>query len=108
VRTAVTTEVRDAGVYATSVPTAAELNQVPVRVAVSGLAMHPTGALIYQPYLTGVAANVRGAVDISDARSGELRMLVFLPQQFMTDVDVLHGDFLTIDENGQHFLRSPL
>ncbi len=72
--------------------------------------MHPTGTLIYQPYLTGVAgaANVRGGVDISDARSGELRMLVFLPQQFMADVDGLHGDFLTIDENGQHFLRSPL
>jgi hypothetical protein len=40
-------------------------------------------------------------VDISDARSCELRMWIFLPQQFMTDVDALHGDFLTIDENGQ-------
>jgi hypothetical protein len=28
-------------------------------------------------------------------------MRIFLPQQFMTDVDALHGDFLTIDENGQ-------
>jgi IPT/TIG domain len=42
-----------------------------------------------------------GAVDISDARSGQLRMRIFLPQQLMTDVDALHGDFLTIDENGQ-------
>jgi IPT/TIG domain len=38
---------------------------------------------------------------ISDARSGELRMRIFLPQQLMTDVDALHGDFLAIDENGQ-------
>ena len=28
-------------------------------------------------------------------------MRIFLPQQFMTDVDALHGDFLTIDKNGQ-------
>jgi hypothetical protein len=65
--------------------------------------MHPTGALIFQPFLTGAAGapNVRGGVDISDARSGELRMRIFLPQQLMTDVDALHGDFLTIDENGQ-------
>jgi hypothetical protein len=40
-------------------------------------------------------------VDISDARSGQLRMRIFLPQQLMTDVDALHGEFLTIDENGQ-------
>jgi hypothetical protein len=65
--------------------------------------MHPTGALIYQPFLTGTAGapNVRGGVDISDARSGQLRMRIFLPQQLMTDVDALHGEFLTIDENGQ-------
>jgi hypothetical protein len=103
VRTANTTEIRDSGLYVTGVPTAAELNQVPGRVAVPGLAMHPTGALIYQPFLTGAAGapNVRGGVDISEARSGQLRMRIFLPQQFMTDVDALHGDFLTIDENGQ-------
>jgi hypothetical protein len=103
VRTATATEIRDSGMYVTSVPVAAELNQVPGRVAVPGLAMHPTGALSYQPFLTGTsgAPNVRGGVDISDARSGQLRMRVFLPQQIMTDVDALHGDFLTIDENGQ-------
>jgi hypothetical protein len=46
VQTATTTEIRDSSMYATAVPTAAELNQVPGRVAVPGLAMHPTGALI--------------------------------------------------------------
>jgi hypothetical protein len=103
VQTATTTEIRDSSMYVTAVPTAAELNQVPGRVAVPGLAMHPTGALLYQPFLTGAAGapNVRGGVDISDARSGQLRMRLFLPQQLMTDVDALHGDFLTIDENGQ-------
>jgi IPT/TIG domain len=103
VRTATSTEIRDSGMYVTAVPTAAELNQVPGRVAVPGLAMHPTGALIYQPFLTSAVGglNVKGGVDISDARSGELRMRIILPQQLMTDVDALHGDFLTIDENGQ-------
>jgi len=103
VRTVTSTEIRDSRMHVTAVPTAAELNQIPGRVAVPGLAMHPTGALIYQPFLTGAvgAANVKGGVDISDARSGELRMRIILPQQLMTDVDALHGDFLTIDENGQ-------
>jgi len=103
VQTVASREIRDSSLYVTGVPTEAELNQVPGRVAVPGLAMHPTGALIYQPFLTGAARapNVRGGIDISDARSGQLRMRIFLPQQFMTDVDALHGDFLTIDENGQ-------
>ncbi|HEX4535655.1 MAG TPA: IPT/TIG domain-containing protein [Candidatus Acidoferrum sp.] len=103
VQTAAATEIRDSGMYVTAVPMAAELNQIPGRVAVPGLTMHPTGALIYQPFLTGTAGapNVRGGVDISDARSGQLRMRIFLPQQLMTDVDALHGEFLTIDENGQ-------
>jgi IPT/TIG domain len=102
-QTVSTSEIRDSGMSVTAVPVSAELNQVPGRVAVPGLAMHPTGALLYQPFLTGAAGapNVRGGVDISDARSGQLRMRIFLPQQLMTDVDALHGDFLTIDENGQ-------
>jgi hypothetical protein len=44
---------------------------------------------------------VTGGVDISDARSGQLAMRIFLPQQLVTDGDALHGDFLTLDENGQ-------
>jgi hypothetical protein len=85
VQTATASEIRNSGMYVTAVPTAAELNQVPVRVAVPGLAMHPTGALIYQPFLTAAAgaANVKGGVDISDARSGELRMRTILPQQLI-------------------------
>jgi hypothetical protein len=65
--------------------------------------MPPTGARIYQPFLTEVAGapSVLGGVDLSDAHSGQLRMRIFLPQPLMTDVDSLHGDFLSIDENGQ-------
>ena len=39
----------------TAVPAAAELTQIPGRQPVPGLAVHPSGALIYQPFLTGVA-----------------------------------------------------
>src|ERR1700738_1579013 len=76
VRTDVSVEIRDSGMHVTAVPTAAELNQVPGRVALPGLAMHPTGALMNQPFRTGAAGapNARGGVDISDARSGQLRM----------------------------------
>ena len=68
-----------------------------------GIALHPSGALIYQPFLTGTpgSAGVKGGIDIFDAHSGSLRLRIFLPQQFMTDVDGLHGTFLTTDENGQ-------
>jgi hypothetical protein len=46
---------------------------------------------------------VKGGVDILDAHSGVLRLRIVLPQQFMTDVDGLHGSFLAIDENGRLF-----
>jgi hypothetical protein len=72
-------------------------------VLVPGVTLHPSGALIYQPFLTGspASAGVKGGIDIFDAHSGALRLRVFLPQQFMTDVDGLHGSFLTTDETGQ-------
>jgi DNA-binding beta-propeller fold protein YncE len=86
-----------------SVPTFSELAQIPGRVSVPGIVLHPSGALLYQPFLTGAPGSpgVKGGVDILDAHSGVLRLRMFLPQQFMTDVDDLHGGFLTTDENGQ-------
>ena len=68
-----------------------------------GVTLHPSGALVYQPFLTGPAGNagVKGGVDIIDAHTGALRLRIMLPQQFMTDVDGLHGSFLAVDENGQ-------
>jgi hypothetical protein len=99
----VTTEIRSADLSLVSVPTAGELQQIPGRALVPGLALHPSGSLIYQPFLTGAAASpgVKGGIDILDAHSSSLRLRIFLSQQFMTDVDGLHGSFLTTDENGQ-------
>src|SRR5260370_1068676 len=97
------TEIRAADLSLTSVPTSAELAQIPGRVLVPGVTLHPSGALIYQPFLTGApaSAGVKGGIDVLDAHSGALRLRIFLPQQFMTDVDGLHGSFLTTDETGQ-------
>ena len=96
-------QVRGADLSLTSVPTSAELQQIPGRLLVPGVTLHPSGSLVYQPFLTGTPGTmgVKGGVDISDAHSGQIRLRVFLPQQFMTDADGLHGSFLTIDENGQ-------
>ena len=96
-------EIRTSDLSLAGVPASAELTQIPGRVFVPGLAMHPSGALLYQPFLTGApgSAGVKGGVDILDARSGALRLRIFLPQQLMTDVDGLHGSFLATDENGQ-------
>jgi hypothetical protein len=98
-----TTEMRGADLSLAAIPASAELVQIPERNQVPGVTLHPSGALVYQPFLTGPAGNpgVKGGVDILDAHSGSLRLRIFLPQQFMTDVDGLHGSFLTTDENGQ-------
>ena len=91
-------------------PDSAELETVPDRVAVPGVALHPSGALIYEPFLDGPApaappaTGIRGGIDIRDAHNGRLRLRVYLPEPFAmlnTDVDGLHGSFLTTDENGQ-------
>ena len=97
------TEIRSSVLSLAAVPASAELTQIPGRVFVPGLTLHPSGALLYQPFLTGApgSAGVKGGVDILDAHSGALRMRIFLPQQLMTDVDGLHGSFLATDENGQ-------
>ncbi len=98
-----TTEIRGADLSLASVPANPELLQIPGRNPVPGLALHPSGALLYQPFLTGPAGNagVNGGIDILDAHSGQLRLRILLHQQFMTDVDGLHGSFLATDENGQ-------
>lgn len=97
------TEIHAANLSLSSIPISPELTQIPGRVSVPGIALHPSGALVYQPFLTGAPGSlgVKGGVDILDAHSGALRLRIFLPQQFMTDVDGLHGSFLAIDENGQ-------
>src|SRR5260370_32306314 len=104
------TEIRGAGLTLAATPASPELEQIPGRVLVPGLAMHPTGALLYQPFLTGPApaappaVGIQGGVDIIDAHSGRLLLRVFFLEPLAalsTDLDALHGSFLAIDENGQ-------
>jgi hypothetical protein len=105
-----TTEIRGAALTLAGTPAMAELEQIPGRVAVPGITLHPSGALVYQPFLTGPApaappaTGIQGGVDIVDAHSGQLRLRIFLPEplaMLSSDIDGLHGGFLAVDENGQ-------
>ncbi|HXJ10899.1 MAG TPA: IPT/TIG domain-containing protein, partial [Candidatus Limnocylindrales bacterium] len=105
-----TAEIRGADLTLKALPSSAELEAIPNRVAVPGAALHPSGALLYEPFLDGPppsappATGIRGGIDIRDAHSGRLRLRVYLPEPFAmlaTDVDGLHGTFLAVDENGQ-------
>jgi len=110
IRSGGATEIRGADLTLAALPTSAELDSIPNRVAVPGAALHPSGALVYEPFLDGSPPSapppegIHGGVDIRDAHSGRLRLRVYLPEPFAmlsTDPDGLHGTFLTIDENGQ-------
>ena len=103
-------EVRDQNLSLQSVTSPAELEGIPQRTEVPGIALHPTGALVYVPFLTGPPpasappAGLQGGVDILDANTGRLRKRVMLPEPFAmlaADLDGLHGKFLSVDENGQ-------
>jgi len=110
IRSRGTTEIRGADLALAALPTSAELETIPNRVGVPGAALHPSGALLYEPFLDGApppappATGIHGGVDIRDAHSGRLLLRVYLPEPFAmlsTDTDGLHGTFLTLDENGQ-------
>jgi hypothetical protein len=105
-----TTEVRARDFTLFGSPATVEREGIPGRVNVPGVTLHPSGALVYQSFLTGPppaappATGIRGGVDILDAHSGKLRLRIFLPEplaMLSTDIDGLHGGFLAIDENGQ-------
>jgi len=109
-RVSTAAEIRGADLTLTATPATPELEQIPTRVLVPGLAMHPSGALLYQPFLTGPApaappaAGIQGGVDILDAHTGRLRQRILLPEPLATlstDIDALHGSFLAVDENGE-------
>jgi hypothetical protein len=104
------TSVRSADLTVFGVSAASEMERISGRTEVPGAAMHPSGALLYVPFLTGPApalppaANLTGGIDIRDARSDVLRRRIFLPEPFAalsSDVDGQQGSFLAIDENGQ-------
>ncbi|MGB2677148.1 MAG: IPT/TIG domain-containing protein [Candidatus Acidiferrum sp.] len=105
------TEIRGSDLYLFSTPVSAELESIPGRVAVPGVVLHPSGALLFDPFLDGPppsappAQGIRGGIDIRDAHSGRLRLRIYLPEPFAmlsADVDGLHGNFLTTDENGEY------
>lgn len=105
-----TAEIRGSDLALFSTPAAPEVEAVPNRVAVPGMVMHPSGALLYDPFLDGPppaappATGIHGGIDIRDAHNGQLRLRVYLPEPFAmlnTDLDGLHGGFLATDENGQ-------
>ncbi len=104
------TEIRGADLTLTSTPASAEMENIPRRVAVPGLTLHPSGALVYEPFLDGPppaappATGIHGGIDIRDAHNGKLRLRIYLPEPWAmlsSDIDGLHGNFLTTDENGQ-------
>jgi hypothetical protein len=110
IRSGSTTEIRGADLTLAALPTSVELETIPNRVAVPGAALHPSGALLYEPFLDGAppaappATGIHGGVDIRDAHNGRLRLRVYLAEPFAmlsTDTDGLRGSFLTVDENGQ-------
>jgi IPT/TIG domain-containing protein len=109
-RNANVVEIRDAILALQSVSAESELEGIPQRSDVPGIALHSSGALIYVPFLTGPApvsapfTGLHGGVDILDTHTGRLRLRVILPEplaMLSADVDGLHGRFLAIDENGQ-------
>jgi len=104
------TEIRNSALSLVATPAQAELERVLNRTFAPGIAMHPTGALLYEPFLDGAAPpappakGIRGGIDIRDANNGTLRLRIYLPEplaMLSTDVDGLRGGFLTVDENGQ-------
>lgn len=109
-RTATGLEVRSSALGLIASGAAPELERIAGRTDVPGIALHPSGALVYEPFLTGPApaslpiSGVQGGVDIVDSHTGRLRLRIPLPEplaMLAADSDGLHADFLAIDENGQ-------
>lgn len=104
------TSIRSGSLTLLGTAAVSELERIPGRTEVPGAVMHPSGSLLYVPFLTGPApalppaVNLTGGVDILDAHTGTLRRRIFLPESLAmlsTDIDGQHGSFLAIDENGQ-------
>jgi IPT/TIG domain len=104
------TEIRNSVLSLVGTPAQVELERILNRTSAPGIAMHPTGALLYEPFLDGAAPSappakgIHGGIDIRDANNGALRLRIYLPEplaMLSTDIDSLHGGFLTLYENGQ-------
>jgi hypothetical protein len=53
IRSSGATEIRGADLTLAALPTSVELETIPNRVALPGVALHPSGALLYEPFLDG-------------------------------------------------------
>ena len=104
-------EIRGQDLTLLSSPVFAEYEGIVNRVAVPGMAMHPSGALLYDPFLDGPppsappAQGIRGGIDIRDAHSGRLRLRLYFPEplaMLSTDLNGLDASFLTTDQYGQY------
>jgi hypothetical protein len=79
-------EIRDQNLPLCSVIKNSDLEGTPQRTEVPGIALHPSGALLYLPFLTGPApanapfTRLLGGVDILDANTGRLRLRIILPE----------------------------
>ena len=77
-------EIRDASLALRSVTATSELEHIPQRTEAPGVALHPSGALVYASFLTGPApisapfTGLQGGVDILDAHTGRLRTRIML------------------------------
>jgi WD40 repeat protein len=107
-------EIRDVALNLIGNRTTPELEQFPTGVTIPGIAMHPGGGLVYQPFLNGPAPmesasptpnpNLRGGIDIFDTHSGRLRLRIVLPEPLAAcsaDTNGLLAQFLSVDETGQ-------
>jgi hypothetical protein len=103
-------EIRDANFNLLSTIDESGLDNIPQRTDVPGIAMHPSGALVYLPFLIGPApvsapfTGLQSGMDIVDAHTGQLRLSVMLPEplaMLAADIDSLHARFMTVDENGE-------
>ncbi len=112
-------EIRDAALNLIGNRATPELEQFPTGVTIPGIAMHPGGGLVYQPFLNGPAPmesasptpnpNLRGGIDIFDTHSGRLRLRILLPEPIAArsvDTSSLLAQFLSVDETGQRLFAS--
>ena len=95
-RSGSTTEIRGSDLTLFATPTTAELENISGRTTVPGSALHPSDALLYEPFLDGpapafpAATGIHGGIDIRDAHNGRLRLRIYLPEPFAmlsTDID---------------------
>jgi len=93
----------DPGLHLALRASVSEKQNIPGLTYVPGLTLHPSGSLLYRPFFTGAPGmpTTRAGVDVFHARTGALKLRVFLPELFLTAADALHGDFLATDEWGQ-------